>query len=244
MFSPFENLEVQRWFRQFDSTLRRLPTEEQTRQREEVLQHLEGLAAAQEALGQSPEAAWKAALVQFGDPTQIGRKLCQEWRQGQTGFRADMSAIFFGVGLLLLELVIFTVIVNVQILWLNSHVANTPLHLNNSRTFIRWLNWGTGIAIYGLVGLKYPYQAIKGAFFANLFGIIFGNMMVFCLMATQHKINFPPPTIILVSVPGWAFAHATIAYLASVTKRGWYQPSLADFKITSPRKRLQIGKSS
>lgn len=240
MSSPFETLEAQEWFRRFEASLRRLPMEERLRQREEVQQHLEGLMAAQEALGQSPEAAWKAALAQFGDPTQIGRKLCQEWQQGRTGFRADMKAIFYGLGLLLLVRVIFTVIVNAQIYWLSPHVANAPLDVNN-----RWLNGGTGLVIYGLVGLKYPYQAIKGAFYANLIMITFGNLVNFGLIAAHHEIVTPPPRIValvLVFVPVWIFAHTIAAYLASITKRGWYRPSLADFKLTLPRTRLKISR--
>ena len=43
-------------------------------------------------------------------------------------------------------------------------------------------------------------------------------------------------------MPVWLLAQTVIAYLASVTRRGWYTPSLADFKLTLPRRRPQISR--
>jgi len=40
----------------------------------------------------------------------------------------------------------------------------------------------------------------------------------------------------------WVLGQTVVAYLASVTKRGWYRSSLADFKLTLPRKRIQISR--
>ena len=91
MFSPLNDPTVADWFRHLDTGWRRLPANEQARQREEVQQHLEGLVAAKTAQGQSSEDAWKNSLVQFGDPTQIGRKMYNGWRLSKTGFRAEMN---------------------------------------------------------------------------------------------------------------------------------------------------------
>ena len=68
MFSPHDSPTVNEWFQRFDAASRHLPAEERAAQREEIQQHLEGLAAAKMAQGQPTEAAWKAALMQFGDP--------------------------------------------------------------------------------------------------------------------------------------------------------------------------------
>lgn len=101
MFNPYDNPVVSDWFRRFDAASRHLLAEERVSQREEIQQHLVGLVAANMALGQPNEEAWKAALKQFGDPTQIGRRIDQEWQQGRTGFRADVNALVFGVSLTL-----------------------------------------------------------------------------------------------------------------------------------------------
>lgn len=37
--------------------------------------------------------------MQFGDPEQIGRKLCREWKAGKSGFRSDLTAVLLSCGL-------------------------------------------------------------------------------------------------------------------------------------------------
>ncbi len=235
MFSPFETLEVQEWFRRFETALRRLPMDERLRQREEVQQHLEGLAAAQEALGQTPEAAWKMALVQFGDPTQIGRKLCQEWQQGRTGFRADIRAIGFSLGLLLLVDGLLTML-PLNLLWSDLHFSNTSVGF-----IARWM--GSSTVVCFCIGRKYPYRAIKTSFYSLSF-----CMMIQSLLHMHMLLIIIPklPTMIIVQffalMPVRVLVYTAVAYLVSVTKRGWYRPSLADFKLTPPRTRLKISR--
>ena len=103
------------------------------------------------------------------------------------------------------------------------------------------------IAISVLLGLKYPYQALKSALMWPLFWPVFswgdlawsiltshgqarlsdGNNFAFVLF---DMIMFFLPQII------WSLI---IAYLASVTRRGWYRPSLADFKLSLPQKKAR-----
>jgi len=40
----------------------------------------------------------------------------------------------------------------------------------------------------------------------------------------------------------WALSQTAIAYLASVSKRGWYKPTLADFKLALPRKQRKLSR--
>ena len=57
MFSPLNDPQVEHWFQRLNAPLKRLPAEERTQIHQEVRQHLEALAAANEELGSSPEEA-------------------------------------------------------------------------------------------------------------------------------------------------------------------------------------------
>src|SRR5947209_3644884 len=72
-----------------------LSAREQQEWREEARQHLLCLAAAYEELGSSPEEALEAALRQFGDARQIGRRLdaAERHRQGRLFTPAGLCAI-------------------------------------------------------------------------------------------------------------------------------------------------------
>ena len=249
MFSPHDSPGVTDWFRRFDAACRHLPAEERAAQREEVQQHLEGLAAAKTAQGQATEAAWKAALMQFGDPAQIGCKMYQEWRLGRIGFSADMKAIFFGMGLSWLQSLIIPLYGTAWLLWRNSH---GPGGFNGSAPQLP-------IAVYHLfgfsgtlliciaIGRKYPLQAIKAAFYSSLLWSLIGSLEVIALANFSPKMVLPQPMAAMIAynlllAPEWALGHSAIAYLASVTRRGWYKPSLADFKLTLPRRRPQLSR--
>ena len=134
MFSPHDSPAVTDWFQRLDAAWRGLPTEERDSQREEIRQHLEGLVAASTALDQSPEAAWKSALARFGDPTQIGRRMYQEWQLGRTGFRADMRAILFGSGLFVVGQFAFQLLSS---FWLNKFLSLERLALYSQTWYCR-----------------------------------------------------------------------------------------------------------
>ena len=157
MSSPHDSPAVNDWFRRFDAASRYLPAEERASQREEIQQHLEGLVAAEVAQGEATEVAWAFALKQFGDPTQIGRKMYQEWQQGRTGFRADMKAILFGSSLYVVSQFVYQLLFG---LWRNrlyTHgegMVGLPLVVNMI------LTCGGAILINVPVGLKYPLQAL------------------------------------------------------------------------------------
>ncbi len=219
MFSPLNDLAVTDWFRRLDAAWKRMPADEQTRQREEVRQHLESLATSNTAQGQPLDAAWSAALAQFGDPTHLGRKIYREWKQSRTGFRRDMAAIFFGLGLILGLGIIETI----------------PLFLW-ATTF-----YGGTFFVYVVLGRKYPMQAIKGAFYITIVCNIW-NLLGAALVAVLH-VEVPQlsvmafqPVFLLAMLSSLLF-HPTLAYLASVTKRGWYKPTWDDFKLTLPKRR-------
>ena len=230
MFSPFNDPNVTDWFRRLDAAWRRMPAEEQARQREEVQQHLEGLVAAKIAQGQSVEDAWNAALSQFGDPEQLGQKIYREWRQSRTGFCADLTAIAFGIGLYMLLLV------SVQMEGYFGIFGS--IHASHFSAVGRVLAYAENIVIYVILGRRYPVQAIKGSLYSQCFG--------FCCLWTYFCTSAPIdlPRSMAVILPSFALGviiHAVVAYLASVTKRGWYRPTWEDFKLTLPKRRRIAG---
>lgn len=212
MFSPLDDPNITHWFERLDTAWKRMPAEEQTRQREEVQQHLEALVAAHEELGSSPEEAWSLALVQFGNPTKIGRKLHQEWRQGRVGFRAEMAAIFFG-----LEIQALMWFVGIGLPMLGFPILADVLFCLGT----------TQLILYVMIGRRYPRQAIKAALYLDILHSTW-------LLGTYHT------NISSASVLSFFFVvglHVMFAYFASVTRRGWYKPTLNDFKLTLPKRR-------
>ena len=248
MSSPHDSQTPEEWFRHFDAASRRLPAEERASQREEIRQHLEGLVAAKTALGQSPEAAWVAALKQFGDPTQIGRKMSQEWQQGRIGFRADMKAILFGFGLdwlLSIVLVLYTVI---RFLWAHFHgVSDFSGRMFYLPPTVRQVaGLGGALLICTVIGRKYPLQAIRAALYSSLLWGLF-EVLPLVVFDMTSKVVLPKPLSVIIAhtlmwMPAWALGHSIIAYLASATRRGWYRPSLGDFKLTLSRRRPQVSR--
>jgi len=250
MFSPHDSPAVNDWFRRFDAASRHLPAGERAAQREEIQQHLEGLVAAKTAQGQPTEAAWKAALMQFGDPAQIGRKMYQEWQQGRTGFRADMRAILFGISLYVLGQFTFLLLFS---LWLVRFFNPSDTLYTHGRGLVglpfvieMLLDYGSAVFINALIGRKYPFQAMKGAFYANVVSDLwsYGSVLVVVYVQQTNQIHhssvtYAYPTLLTLL---WIVGHVAIAYLASVTKRGWYKPTLADFKLTLPRRQPQISR--
>jgi len=233
MLNPHNSPAVNDWFRRLDAAWRRMPADERTRQRDEVQQHLEGLVAAKVAQGQSVEAAWNAALKQFGEPTQIGRKMYQEWRRNRAGFHADARAVLFGVRL---NVLVGFVIQN--ICW--QGFMPIPWFILIGLLLLS----GAGVLTYVPIGRKYPFQAIKSAFYTTILSDLW------CIIGSviAYKVHFGIPQLSVMPgnltsfllMPTGLIFYVAVAYFASVTKRGWYRPSWADFKITLPSRRRQV----
>ena len=237
MFSPLNDLAVTDWFRRLDAAWRRMPADEQAKHREEVQQHLEGLVAAKVAAGQSAEDAWNAALVQFGNPTQVGRKLYREWKQSKTGFRAEIAAIMFGAGWYM-------------VLWASIQIEGhfgifggpSAKHFSAVGTLIVYVE---NAAVCVMIGRKYPLQAIKSSLYSQFF-MLCCSWMYLCISAPidlrrSMAVILPSFTLGLIAHDALSLiAHAAVTYLASVTKRGWYKPTFEDFKLTLLRRR-QVG---
>ena len=243
MFSPLDDPQLEQWFVRFNAPLKRLPAEERAALHLEVRQHLEALAAANEELGSSPEEASVLALEQFGDPKIIGKRLSQEWRQGRTGFRADMAAIFYGFGLQTLWWVVERLVATECFARLFDAYGKSVLGIIVVVGSI--IGYGGLVLVNTAIGRKYPFQAIKGAFYAyvlwNLWNLVSDAAFIFLQPSLRHSLSIML-THSLPWMPLWMAGHVTVAYFASVTKRGWYRPALADFQLTLPRRRPQLSR--
>jgi len=240
MFSPLNDPQVEEWFQRLNAPLQRLPLAERVELHTEVRQHLDALVAANKELGSPPEEAWELALTQFGDPTRIGRKMYREWQQSRTGFRADMKAILFGYGL---QAIRGVVVQSLFPFWPQNGISPHPNPL------LLWmLGFPMTVLISVVIGRKYPYHALKSA----LLWPFLWPIGTWVAIVTAHKMGWTPLTIIetlsvmllhLITYNGSTILlSCAAAYLASVTKRGWYKPSLADFKLALPRKRPQTSR--
>jgi len=235
MFSPHDSPAVKDWFQRFDAASRRLPAEERASQREEIQQHLEGLVAAKIAQGQPNGVAWEAATRQFGDPTQIGRKMYQEWQQGHSWLRSDVAAIFCAASICLVMMTLDSFLFHQ---WIRSHAwQSVPWAVRYP------LSFGVSATVGLVIGLQYPRQALKATFYGRSL-VYMWTWAIWPLQTVQAPVEQVMQAILLVGAAAlyatlWIATSMSIAYLASVTKRGWYRPSLADFKLTLPRKRRQ-----
>lgn len=261
MSSPLNDPALTDWFRRFDAAARHLPAEDRAAQQEELRQHLDALIAANGALGQSAEAAQQNALTRLGDPSQIGRKIDREWQQSRTGFRADMRAIGLGLSF---TVACYCMTRLLYIFWLNKHLS---LHSNGHQAYgiyrsghqayhlytngHHWVGlslavyeiyvFATLTLIYSVVGRKYPYQSIRSAFFTQTIAFCYW-FWVRCFDAiSQHNpyrnSYYADTGFTMLQTLCGLIAAIAIAYLASVTRRGWYQPTLSDFKLRLPRRR-------
>ena len=238
MFSPPDSPAVNDWFRRFDAASRHLPAGERAAQREEIQQHLEGLVAAKTAQGQPTEAAWEAALKQFGDPAQIGRKMYQEWRLGHSWLRSDLAAVFCAISISFVLMTLYSFLLH---LWVHSHGwQSVPWAVRLS------LSFGVATTVGLVIGTQYPLQALK----ATLYGMSLAYVWTWtrCILQMVHvPMEQVMQVMLLIGDAAlyatlWVALAVSAAYLASVTKRGWYKPTLADFKLTLPRRRPQISR--
>ena len=243
MFSSLNDPQVEQWFQRLNSSLKFLPAEEQAKMEMEVRQHLEALAAANVELGTSPQEAAKLALTQFGSPTKFGRRIAHEW-QRQQGWISEEATFA-------LSIVCMYVVSAVGIraaCWLipNLYHSLTGIDIGASISTPTYELLGVPIAMGLAIGRKYPNHAL----IATLYVVSFTSILPFFTAALAL-----PVQNLAGALAGWGtvIGHAAgllagsflltcgAAYLASVTKRGWYKPTLADFKLTLP-KRHQVSR--
>jgi hypothetical protein len=242
MFSPLNDPQMEQWFQRLNAPLKRLPAADRIELHEEVRQHLYALVAANRELGSSPQEAWEHALTQFGDPTRIGRHLAWEWRRGRGWVSAEMAVVLCGVGLHLAAsagLIALFCIVSFLDYFFSERI------LGRGAGWLMTAGYFVGVPVLtGLrLGCKYPRQALTGAFYALLALPVIPLLSAAGLSALQTPEEMWREAVVITGVSaGMLSLTCGAAYLASVTKRGWYRPSLADFKLTLPHKRLQINR--
>ena len=242
MFSPLENEELDRWFQRLNGPLKRLPDSERRELHLEVRQHLEALAKANEELGSSPEEAWRYALIQFGDPARIGRRMAWEWRRSQGWMSLDMIAVLYGAGVhaaAAAGLVVLFCVVSILDYFFGERI------LGRGTGWLMTAGYFVGVPVLTgfKLGRKYPSLALKialhTAFVLPILPTLIGLTAAISQgMCYEFLVIFMYCSAMFF---GWLVLTCGAAYFASVTKRGWYRPTLDDFKITLPQRRRQVG---
>ena len=245
MFSPLNDPQVEQWFQQLNKPLNRLPADERAAIHAEVRQHLELLAAANEELGSSSEEARQFALTQFGDPRKFGKRMAWEWQRKQGFIGPQIASVFYGIAVCSASMFAIAAVD-----WLVTALPYFVMNIILTYDPFPAVTCGalgipvvTGMA----VGRKYPAQALRGTFYAACLWpllpalALFSRMLQPCLISPV-QINWPNFIIACFAFPVWLFLTCGAAYLASVTRRGWYKPTWADFKITLPSRTKQISR--
>lgn len=236
MFSPPNSPAVTDWFQRLEASWRRMPAEERTRQREEVQQHLEALAKANEELGSPPAEAWHSALTQFGNPSKFGRRMVWEWRRGQGWVSPDMAAVLYGVGVHAAASV--GLVVLYCAVCLLDYFSGARV-LGNGAGWLMTLGYFVGVpTLTGFVlGRKFPQRALTGAFYAALALPVLPLLTASVASALQSPGETWTNVVEAVGI-GADLISVTCgaAYLASArARREWYRPALANFKLALPR---------
>ncbi len=230
MPSPLNDPRSEDWFQRLNAPLKRLPAEERAGLHSEITQHLDQLAAANIELGSSPEEAWSLALTQFGDPTKIGRQLAWEWWRSRGSIRPDMAAVLYGLG---------AHVVLTFMLLPATFLVMKPLHLDTTMgTLVHSEYWLVVPLLTGaVIGRRFPKQAITAAFYMAFTWPLLPMVLITTLLMAQTS----PADLFAVFLwlPAWLTLGCGAAYFASVTRRGWYRPSLADFTLSLPQKKAR-----
>ena len=239
MFSPLNNKDLDDWFQRLNAPLKHLPPGERQQLHEEVRQHLDALVKANEELRSTPEEAWEHALPQFGDPVRIGRRMAWEWRRSHGLFSPDMMAVLYGTG------IHAAAAVGLILLCLLKDLLNySGINVHDASGFMAYgYLAGVPLSVGWMVGRKYPREALRGAFQAPLVVLILPTLIGLAAavsqeMCSQYLLIFASCSAVFST---WLLLTCSAAYLTSVTKRGWYKPTLNDFKITLPKRRRRVG---
>lgn len=236
MFSPLNNPQVEQWFQRLNSALKSLPAEEQAKMELEVRQHLEALAIANAELGSSPQEAAELALTQFGNPVRFGHRMAQEWQRQQGWISEEGTFALYIVGMSVVSAV------GIQAAcWLtpNLYHSLTGMNISASISTPTYELLGVPIATGLAVGRKYPDHALTATPYMASFTSVLPFFTAALALPVQNLTGGWG------TVAGYAagllagsfLLTCGAAYLASVTRRGWYRPALADFKLTPPKRR-------
>ncbi len=213
MSSPLNDPSVTDWFRRFDAAAKHLPADDRAAQHEELRQHLDALAAANVALGQSPETARQNALTRLGDPSQIGRKLDCEWRQGGT---SSLAIVLSTLGI--------QVTFGVLLFYARPHAFALAYFVC------------VPLLVGAIIGVVSPRQAFRSLLYP---AIVLPFAELIAPAAPQAYRVLSDPTSIVLWPTVWVLLSFLSAYLTSVARRGWYRPSLADFTLSLPQKKAR-----
>ena len=231
------NIWVEEWFQQLEKAARHLPGDEREKLHQELRQHLESLAADKIGAGQRAEEAYILSLGQMGNPGRIGRKVYLVWKQAQGGFRAEVGVVFF---VLLINFMLLTFRSFCFGLWTHAHGWQSI-----SGTLYFLISFGIAVVVGFVVGTLFPFQAL----IASLYGmtLVWALEVIKMISLTPYILGGASEQVkVLIDAAIWTFVWIILAvitaYLASVTKRGWYKPTLADFKLTLPRRWAQAGR--
>ena len=231
MFNPLQNEALDQWFQRFNAPLKRLPAEERAELHQEVRQHLESLVAANEELGSPPQEAWEHALMQFGDPARIGRRLAWEWRRGRGWVSPDMTAVLYGLGA---HVVIASALIFCTVLVMTVF----QLYDNSGTTFIVEYLVGVPTLVGAAIGRRFPDRALTGAFHAAVAWPLL-PLMVACAVS-MTRLNIPDLLSVMLWPAAWLTLGCGAAYVASARqRRQWYRPTLADFALRLPRRQAE-----
>ena len=246
MFSPLNDPQVEQWFQRLNAPLKRLPAEEHAALHQEVRQHLEALAAANEELGSSPEEAWEHALEQFGEPNKLGKHMAWEWRRKQGFLGPQTAAVLYGIAACSVSMIALAGI-NWLVMALPYYTMNIILVSNPLPVLpcgLLGIPLGIPIVTGAAVGWKYPRRALKGAFYAACLwpglpaSTVFLACLRPCLVGSARITDWPFFVCACLAFPAWFSLTCGAAYLASATKRGWYKPTWEDFKLTWPKRQI------
>ena len=238
MLNSQNNEELDNWFQRLNAPLKHLPPGERQQLHEEVRQHLDALAKANEELGSTPEEAQRFAMVQFGDPAKIGRRMAWEWRCSHRLFSPEMMAVVYGIG------IHAAAAAGLIVLCLLKDLLNySGINVHDTSGLLAY-GYLTGMPLSAgwMVGRRYPREALMGAFHAPLIVLILPTLIGLAAAISQETCY--QYLLIFASCSAvfsiWLLLICGAAYLASVTRRGWYKPTLADFKLTLPKRKQTI----
>ena len=154
-------------------------------------------------------------------------------------FSSEMTAVLYGIGIHAAAALGFVLLCLFRDL-LNYSGVSVP-----GTSGLLAYGYLTGVPLFAgwMIGRKYPREALIGAFHAPLVVLILPTLIGLAAAISQGM-SYQYLVILvtcIVAFSGWLLLTCGAAYLASVTKRGWYNPMWEDLKITL-LKRWRIAK--
>lgn len=212
MPSPPNETMVNAYFARLAAPLAPLPADVRDAQLRELHQHLAALVSAREAQGLSPEDATASALAQMGDPTQVGRNLCREWKRSR---RDPFWSTVIAIGLT--QFILYTFMTE-RLMWLfQSQGTHGMFSRQSSFLFTDLLAmWYVLVSVLGgiFVGRRLLERAVAGAFFVGL--VASASSMSLIVYSDIHNHVWAVPGL---SVSGYEILAAYV--VSSLKRRDW-----------------------